>query len=93
VWRKSGDEVDIIIARTISMQSVIEDKQRRADWQRIGQSADVDRLSRQLSKRTFDQTVRSAKCQQEIHAPQQSSAIRRTRTGWYLYGPLNLMVV
>jgi hypothetical protein len=39
MWRKSGDEVDIIIARTISMQSVIEDKQRRANWQRTGQSA------------------------------------------------------
>lgn len=35
----SGDEIDIIIARTISMQSVIEEKQRRADWQRTAESA------------------------------------------------------
>jgi hypothetical protein len=35
----SGDEIDIIIAPTISMQSVVEEKQRRADWQRTTESA------------------------------------------------------
>ena len=34
----TGDEIDVIIARTTSMQSVIEEKQRRADWQRTAES-------------------------------------------------------
>jgi hypothetical protein len=35
----TGDEIYLIIARTISMQSVVEEKQRRADWQCTAKSA------------------------------------------------------
>jgi hypothetical protein len=35
----TGDEIDTIIARTISMQSIVEEKQRRAGWQRTVESA------------------------------------------------------
>jgi hypothetical protein len=35
----TGEEIDTIIAQTISTQSVIEKRQRRADWQRTAESA------------------------------------------------------